>query len=57
MKTYEVEFRITSYITLTVEAENVDDAKTKALARTETYNANINKVQWDIESIEEVEGE
>ena len=55
MRTFEVELRRTRYITLTVEAENEDDAEDQAWARTETYNANINKVQWDIESVEETE--
>ena len=32
MKTYEVELRRVSYITLTVEAENEDDAEEKAWA-------------------------
>ena len=33
MKTYEVELRRTSYITMTVEAENEDDATDQAWAR------------------------
>ena len=55
MKTYEVELRRTSYITLTVEAENEDDAEDQAWARVEADNVNINDTQWDIESVEEME--
>ena len=35
MKTFEVELRRTSYITITVEAENEDDAEDKAWAQVE----------------------
>jgi hypothetical protein len=54
MKTFEVELRRTSYITITVEAENEDDAETKAWARVEADNVNINDSQWDVESVEEI---
>ena len=57
MKTFEVELRRTSYITMTVEAESRDEAEAKAWqeienGRTDTYDAT-----WDVESIEEVKGE
>jgi hypothetical protein len=55
MKTYEVELRRTSYITLTVEAKDEDDAETQAWARVEADNVNINDAQWDVASIEEME--
>ena len=54
MRTFEVELRRTSYITLTVEAENEDDAETKAWAEVEHDRADINDANWDVESIEEV---
>lgn len=54
MKTYEVELRRTSYIIVTVEAESQEDAETKAWARVEADNVNIDDSQWDVESIEEV---
>lgn len=54
MKKFEVEMQRTSYITITVEAENEDDAETKAWAVVEADNANINDAHWDVESIEEV---
>jgi hypothetical protein len=57
MKTYGVELRRTSYITVTVEAENKDDAEEKAWAEIENGRTDIYDAQWDIESIEEMEGE
>lgn len=54
MKTFEVELCRTSYITITVEAENEDDAETKAWAVVEADTANINDSNWDVESIEEI---
>jgi hypothetical protein len=53
MKTYEVELRRTSYITITVEAENEDEAETKAWQEIESDRADINDANWDVESIEE----
>ena len=54
MRTYEVELRRTSYITLTVEAENEDDAEEKAWREIENGRTDIYDAQWDVESIEEV---
>lgn len=54
MKTFEVELRRTSYITITVEAENEDAAEDKAWAQVEADNVNINDSQWDVESVEEI---
>ena len=54
-KLYEVEFRRTSYITITVKASDPQDAQDIAwelLDDTEEGDAN-----WDIESIEEAKGE
>ena len=57
MKTFEVELRRTSYITLTVEANDRDEAEAKAWQRVEADNVNINDAQWDVESIEDLTGE
>jgi hypothetical protein len=54
MKTYEVELRRTSYITLTVEAGNEDEAEEVAWKRVEADMVNINDSQWDVESVEEI---
>ena len=54
MKTYEVELRRTSYIIVTVEAENEDEAEAKAWAEIEDGRADINDAVWDVESIEEI---
>jgi hypothetical protein len=51
MKTFEVELQRTSYITITVEAENEDDAETKAYER---IGDEGNDASWTTESIEEV---
>lgn len=55
MKTYEVELRRTSFITVTVEAETVEEAEAKAYdegtIKVDTY------ASWEVESIEEIEGE
>jgi hypothetical protein len=54
MKTFEVELCRTSYITVTVEADNEDDAETKAWARIEADNVNVNDSSWNVESVEEI---
>lgn len=54
MKTYEVELRRTSYITMTVEAENADEAEAKAWQEIENGRNDIYDAQWDVESIEEL---
>lgn len=52
-KSYEVEVRRTSFITIWVEAENEDEAET--LAFEEVANEQYHDhASWDIESIEEV---
>ena len=51
MKTFEVELQRTSYITVTVEAENEDDAEAKAYER---IGDESNDASWTTESIEEV---
>jgi hypothetical protein len=57
MKTYEVELRRTSYITLTVEADSAEQAEEKAWQEIEHNRADINDANWEVESIEEVEGD
>jgi hypothetical protein len=52
MKTYEVELRRTSYITVNVEAENEDDALDKAWVEC-GHRTDDNDAVWDVESIEE----
>ena len=54
MKTsYAVELKHTSYITLTVEADNKDDAEAKAWQEVENGRTDIYDAQRDINSIEE----
>lgn len=54
MKTYEVELRRTSYIVLTVEAENPEQAEDKAWDELSTQvNFADDDASWDVESIEE----
>jgi hypothetical protein len=53
MKTYEVELQRTSYITITVEAKNKEEAEALAWAQLERDCVNINDSQWNLESIEE----
>jgi hypothetical protein len=55
MKTYGVELKRTSYIFVTVEAENEDDAEKLAWKRIEADGGiNINDSSWEVESIEEI---
>ena len=54
MKTYEVELRRTSYITVTVEAETAEVAETKAWQEIENGRTDVYDAQWDVESIEEI---
>jgi hypothetical protein len=54
MKTYEVELKRTSYIIITVEAENETDAEELAWKRVEADNVDIYDAQWDVESIEHI---
>ena len=52
MKTYEVELKRTSYVTVTVEANSSEEAEDLAWREVENMNANADGT-WDIESIEE----
>ena len=53
MKTYEVELRRISYITLTVEAEDEDEAEALVWKRVE-QDYYKDDGHWEIESIEEL---
>lgn len=55
MKTYTVELKRTSFITLTVEADSVEDAETKAWAELESGGDDTTCADWEVESIEEQE--
>ncbi len=57
MKTYEVEYRRTSYITITVEANSKEEADEKAWREVEHDRADINDACWELELIQEVEDE
>lgn len=52
MKTYEVELKRTSYITLTIEAEDKDEALDKAWAECDGRPDSRDAV-WDVNLIEE----
>ena len=52
MKTFEVELRRTSYITVTVEAENEDHAADVAWEEVKD-RPDSDDASWDVESIEE----
>lgn len=52
MKHYEVELRRTSYMTITVEAENVEAAIEAAWKDLERNTPNIEDANWDIESVD-----
>lgn len=54
MKTYEVELQRTSYITVTVVAENEDDAEKLAWKHIEANEVDINDSNWSVESVEEI---
>lgn len=54
MKTFEVELRRTSFITVTVEANTSEEAEEKAWAeiKAEDYRA-FKDADWELESVEE----
>jgi hypothetical protein len=54
MKTYEVELKRTSFVVLTVEAENEDDAEAKAWEEIQRGEYRHDDAFWDTESIENV---
>ena len=55
MKTYEVEFKRTSYVTITVEAESKDHAEELAWQElADGSYGDLDDANWDTESIEEM---
>lgn len=54
MKTYQIELRRTSYVNLTIEAENEDEAEALAWEQIDQDHYRDDG-HWDIESIEEAE--
>jgi hypothetical protein len=57
MKTFEVELRRTSYITVTVEAENQEAAEEIAWLELDKHEHEDSYADWALESIEEKTGE
>jgi len=53
MKTYEVEVKRTSYITITVEAETLEEAEALAFQEVDGRGDSA-YANWEVESIEEV---
>ena len=54
MKTYEVELRRTSFITVTVDAETLEEAEALAFREVESRGDSA-YANWEVESIEEKE--
>lgn len=57
MKTFEVELRRTSYITVTVNAENQEAAEEIAWLELDKHEHEDSYADWALESIEEKTGE
>ena len=57
MKTFEVELCCVSYITMTVEANDEEEAETMAWKRVNSNSVTINDGQWNVEYIRETQGE
>lgn len=53
MKTFEVELRRTSFITVTVQAKDAEQAETKAWVEV-GMRADFDNADWEVESIEEM---
>jgi hypothetical protein len=51
MKTYQIELKRTSYVNLTIEADNADEAEALAWKEID-HNYYRDDGNWDIESIE-----
>jgi hypothetical protein len=56
-KTYEVELKYTSYVIITVEADNEEEAETLAWRELELSGSISRGGDWELESIEEMKGE
>lgn len=54
MKTFEIEFKRTSYITLTIEAENEDEAETLAWKQVD-QDYYRDDGSWEIEYVKELD--
>jgi hypothetical protein len=54
MKTFQVEYRRTSFVFVTVQAETAEEADEKAWKQLEEDHY-INDAMWEIDSIEEVQ--
>jgi hypothetical protein len=54
MKTFEIDVRRTSFITLLVDAENEQEAEKLAWQKIQYDPVNDDHASWDIENIEEV---
>ena len=54
MKTYEVEFKKTSWVIVTVEAENEEDAENKGFEQLEADGL-LKGACWDIDGVWEVQ--
>lgn len=54
MKTYEVELKRESYITLTIEANSPDEAEEMAWEELEHNYPHINDSTWNVNYIEEL---
>jgi hypothetical protein len=54
MKTYHVELKRVSYVTLTVEAESQNAAEDAAWLELQTGDYDCHDANWDLELIEEV---
>lgn len=57
MKTFEVELRRTSYITVTVNAENQEAAEEIAWLELDKHEHEDSYADWALESIEEKTGD
>lgn len=54
MKTYEIELKRTSYVTLTIEADSKDEAEQLAWDELQSDGSyGLSYADWDVESIEE----
>jgi hypothetical protein len=54
MKTYEVELKRTSFVTITVEAKDMEEAEFMAWQQIEQGRGEDGHANWEVESIEEI---
>lgn len=57
MKTYQVELKRVSYVTVSVDADNGDQAEEIAWKELERYEHENGDADWSLESISEVDDE